>query len=205
MDPLLYLQFMLAAVALTLLPGPDNVYLLTESATSGKQRGLPLAWGLAAGVLGHTLLAATGWAILLKQEDWLYRSVQYAGAAYLLYLAFGSLRENAPDFGPSARQAPVSAWASAQKGIFMNLLNPKVSLFFLALLPQFVAADGWSPWRQMLVLGFSFMLQAGLIFSFLALLASRLRPFLAQAQWWPWVRAFKFALLLILALGLVFG
>lgn len=201
-----WLSFLGAAIALTLMPGPDNIFVLTESLSRGAKRGISLSAGLASGVMVHTLLAATGLAILLKQFPQLAFAIRLVGTLYLIYIAYGAWREkNHPlklKESASLEKGP-GFWKSFGKGFLMNVLNPKVTLFFLALLPQFVDAEAtWSEFQQMLIMGISFMLQAFLLFSGIAILAGSLHRYLASEKFWAFTRWFQVVVLLFIALGL---
>jgi len=202
----LYLTFMGAALALTIMPGPDNIYVLTESLSRGSRRGVSLSAGLASGVLVHTTLAATGIALLLQEFPQITWTVKGAGTLYLLYLAFGAWREDVAtmtlEAGSDKSRGP-GFWSSFGKGFLMNVLNPKVTLFFLALLPQFVDAKvPLSSFEQMLFMGISFMIQAFMVFSLIAWLSGSLHHFLASKGFWEFCRWLQIIVLSFLALGL---
>jgi len=202
-----FLTFLLAAVSLTFLPGPDNMYVITESLSRGFKRGFSLSLGLASGVLIHTLLAASGLAFLIKEWPALAWFIRLAGAGYLLYLAYGAWREKLESFQwqKPENSSPKAFWTSYRKGFLMNVLNPKVTLFFLALLPQFVSATApWSSFTQMLILGATFMVQAALIFSVMAALASYFGGFLQRPVFWKWSRILQIAILTLIAIGMLF-
>ena len=157
------------------MPGPDNIFVLTESITNGKRQGIIIALGLNTGVLIHTLAAATGISLILKQSEVAFQIVQYAGVAYLLYLAFQAYREKA-SYEEQEAIPSRSSFQLFKIGITMNLLNPKVALFFIAFLPQFVQDENaWPVMWQMVLMGVSFMIIGFLTFSSFALLADRLR------------------------------
>jgi threonine/homoserine/homoserine lactone efflux protein len=202
----LYLTFIMAALALTLMPGPDNIFVLTESLSRGFYRGMSLSAGLASGVLVHTLLAATGIAILLREWPQLAFGIRLAGTLYLVYLAYGAWRDDAQPLPveaqhPKGRSMPF--WTSFGKGFLMNVLNPKVTLFFLALLPQFVDEEAaWSEFQQMTLMGGSFMVQAFILFTGIAKLAAYLHPYLASPKFWNYTRWLQVFVLLFIALGL---
>ena len=207
MDVNSFLAFMVAAVSLTLLPGPDNMFVITESLSRGFKRGFSLSLGLASGVLVHTLLTASGFALLIKEWPALSWFIRLAGAAYLLYLAFGAWREKPEAFQwkKAENTSPKAFWSSFRKGFLMNVLNPKVTLFFLALLPQFVSKEAvWSSFFQMLFMGASFMLQAALIFSLMAALASYFGGFLQSPLFWKWSRILQITILSLIAVGMLF-
>jgi threonine/homoserine/homoserine lactone efflux protein len=198
-------SFLAAAVALSFMPGPDNIYVLTESLTAGWRKGLYVVFGLMTGVLVHTTLAATGLALLLKQSLLLYKALKWAGAVYLLYLAWLAFAEKPLDY---KRQKPNKAesilfWPSYRKGFFMNILNPKVTLFFLAFLPQFVSPTGWPAFQQLMALGLLFLMQGLIIFGGIALLAGQAQTLLQQKRFWVYARWVKIAILVILAIFLL--
>jgi threonine/homoserine/homoserine lactone efflux protein len=207
MDLNSFLTFLVAAITLTLLPGPDNMYVITESLSRGFKRGFSLSLGLASGVLVHTIFTASGLAILIREWPALSWFIRLTGAAYLLYLAYGAWKEKPQSFQwkNSQNSSPKAFWTSYKKGFLMNVLNPKVTLFFLALLPQFISADSpWSSFYQMLLMGVTFMLQAALIFSLMAALASYFGSFLQRPAFWAWSRILQIVILGIIALSILF-
>lgn len=164
------IYFIAASAALTLLPGPDIIFVLTQSISQGKKAGVATASGLCTGVLVHTTAAALGISALVYESALAFEIVKYAGAAYLLYLAWRALKES-EDLISSAPVREADAFALYRRGIFMNVLNPKVALFFLAFLPQFVNIDSGNVPMQMIFLGIIFMVQAWLIFSAISVFA----------------------------------
>lgn len=169
-------QFVLASVALTLLPGPDILFVLTQSLTRGARAAFAVALGLCSGLVFHTAAVAFGVAILLAESPVLFRGLQYCGAAYLLYLGvravLASRNKSARTDEPAECGAlPVkSRWALYRQGITMNLLNPKVLLFFLSFLPGFVDPGTDSPTLYIVMLGAIFAIQALVVFSAVSLL-----------------------------------
>ncbi len=166
------LLFLLAAMTLTLAPGPDNIYVLTRGIAQGRQAGLVAAAGFSSGLVFHTLLAVLGFAAVIKAYPPAYHALQYAGAAYLAYLGYRTLRSAAAGIslvgeGQGAPAVPLRRiyWQS----VLANMLNPKVTLFFIAFLPQFVHPDAGHVSLQMLVLALLFIVQAFVIFSAIAL------------------------------------
>jgi threonine/homoserine/homoserine lactone efflux protein len=158
------IYFIAASAALTLLPGPDILFVITQSISQGKKAGIATASGLCTGVLAHTTAAALGVSALIYKSALAFEIVKYAGAAYLLYLAWDALKES-EELVSSAPVRETDVFALYRRGIFMNVLNPKVALFFLAFLPQFVNIGSGSVPTQMIFLGIIFMVQAWLIFS----------------------------------------
>ena len=172
------LAFLATALVLGFTPGPDNLFVLMQSATQGRRAGLVVVLGLCTGIVVHTAAVALGLAALLAASPLAFTLMKAAGAAYLLYLAWGAWHAPAAALpGTSAPAQPL--WALYRRGIVMNLSNPKVLLFFFALLPQFVAADRGPVALQLAVLGAVFILATLLAFGSIAfaagLLGERLR------------------------------
>ncbi len=187
MEVSVLLAFLGASVLLSLMPGPDNLFVLTESISKGHKNGVAIAVGLCCGLVVHTTAAATGLSLILMQSPLAFAVMKYAGAAYLLYLAYGASQDSAPNlqFNKGSQATVFRALPLIRKGFFMNVLNPKVSLFFIAFLPQFVSENSiLSAPVQMLMLGGIFMLQALLIFSGIAVLAGRLTPWVTRPRFW---------------------
>lgn len=155
--------FLLASVLFTLAPGPDIVLLMAVASAMGPARGVALAWGFGLGNLGHTLAAAVGVSAVVHASTYGLTVIRILGSAYLVYLGFRALREqprrNDATRLPSQRKLML-------RGLLANLSNPKVMLFYLAFLPQFVsAARGVPVGAQMGLLGVMFTAQAILVFS----------------------------------------
>jgi len=159
--------FLIAAMMLTLAPGPDNIYVLTRGIAQGKQAGLVAALGFSSGLFFHTLLAVLGFAAIMKAYPAAYHALQYAGAAYLVYLGVRTLRA-ASAMSLDARMTPISLSRIYWQSVIANILNPKVTLFFIAFLPQFVNEQAGHVAWQMLLLALVFILQALAIFSTIA-------------------------------------
>ena len=170
----------MASIALTLLPGPDLVFVVIQSVSNGAKIGFSIAIGLVSGLIVHTTLAATGLSIVIAQSEWAMKGIQYAGAAYLFYLAFQAAKSTSSPISMNGNeQVSPSFWKRWKVGFFMNVLNPKVSLFFIAFFPQFILSESDLPVAtQMVFLGGIFMTQAILIFGIVCLLAAKLTPFL---------------------------
>ncbi|QPA31907.1 LysE family translocator [Thermaerobacillus caldiproteolyticus] len=161
-------------VAITLIPGPDILFVITQSISQDKKAGIATALGLCSGLIVHITAATLGISAIVYQSAVAFAAVKYAGAAYLLYLAWQSFREKEPDFIISNNE-PLKYQLLYKKGILMNLLNPKVSLFFLALLPQFVDKTIGHVSIQMLILGIIFLVQALVIFVTVSVLSDKVR------------------------------
>lgn len=176
------LAFFSVAVLLALAPGPDNLFVLMQSATGGRRTGFAVLTGLMLGVMVHTLAVALGLAALFAASGTAFTALKLAGAAYLLYLAWGAWR--APPMlaagGDGAPPAAPKPWSRLMlRGVVMNLTNPKVVLFFLALLPQFVQPERGSVAGQIVFFGLLFIVAAVLVFGAVVLAADALRARLA--------------------------
>jgi threonine/homoserine/homoserine lactone efflux protein len=156
------LYFLGASIALSLTPGPDNIFVVTQGIARGRKAAIVTALGMCSGVSVHTAAAAFGISALFYSSLVAFNIIKYAGAAYLLYLAYKTLRERSAIRLAKADDRPGAALF--KRGFIMNVLNPKVALFFLAFLPQFVSPKTGHFALQMLLLGFIFMLQAIIIF-----------------------------------------
>ncbi|WP_291843676.1 LysE family translocator [Maricaulis sp.] len=178
LDPALVPIFLAGAVALALTPGPDMAFTLATAASRGPKAGLAATAGIITGGAIWTLLAAAGLAALLATVDHALLVVRYAGAAYLLYLAWKTFRHL--DAPMEARSA-ASVARAFRRGLMTNLLNPKVGLFFLAFLPQFTNAELSPVWLQMLVLGGIFFAIGSLVLTVVALTAGRARIMLGRS------------------------
>lgn len=181
MDPQTLAAFFATALFLAVVPGPDNVFVLTQSALRGKRAGLWVVLGLCTGLLVHTAAVALGVAALFERSRVAFDLLKYAGAAYLLYLAWQSLRAPAMrvEDGEGARGGAGKLYL---RGIVMNVTNPKVSIFFLAFLPQFVDKQAGSVTLQMLVLGATFIAATALVFGALALSAGAVGQRLVRSE-----------------------
>ena len=206
MDGATFVYFLTASILLTLAPGPDILYLLTKSLSDGAKSGIILACGLVSGIVFHTTLIMLGVATLIKSSATALLLLKTFGAAYLLFLAFDafkSARSNKKiSLGSSG--AKVVSLALYKRGVLMNVLNPKVLLFFLAFLPQFVdlSSDGAS--LTILFLGVTFAAQALIIFSGVAIFAGHVRNLILRKKNFGRVLNFVEAfVLLIIAAGLI--
>ena len=161
------LLFVAASVALALAPGPDNVFVLTQSALHGRRAGLLVTLGLCTGLVAHTAAVALGAAAVLATSALAFTALKLVGAAYLLYLAFGAFRAGAeplPEGGAPARDG----WRLYRRGIVMNVTNPKVAIFFLAFLPQFADPARGAVAVQVMLYGALFIGSALAVFSSIA-------------------------------------
>lgn len=179
MDMTTMLTFLTAAIILTLMPGPDILFVTAQSISQHKRAGIMTALGLCTGLIVHISAAAFGISAIIYQSATAFTIVKLAGAAYLLYLAWQSFRARNETY-LLQKQKPLENWSLYKKGIIMNILNPKVSLFFLALLPQFVNETSGNVSLQMIILGILFIVQALLIFTTVSFLAEKIGDMLAK-------------------------
>ena len=161
------LTFLGISILLSLSPGPDNIFVLMQSATHGRKAGLLVTLGLCIGLLGHTAAVALGLAAILAASTTAFTVLKLAGAAYLVYLAWGALRAPIGPL-PSGSVPTLKPWRMLGRGVVMNLTNPKVGLFFLAFLPQFVRPEAGPVALQVASLGSLFILAALLVFGGIA-------------------------------------
>ena len=177
--------FMAAGLALNLTPGPDMLYVAARAAAEGRAAGVASTLGIATGTLLHIALVAFGLTALLAAVPVAYTAVRLAGAAYLVYLGVRTLLR--PGALTERALTPASRWAVFRQGVVTNVLNPKVALFFLAFLPQFVDPARGSAGLQVLGLGLLFDASGTLVLLAVALGASRaagrLRRSAGAARW----------------------
>lgn len=166
------LAFLASAILLGLAPGPDNIFVLTQSALFGARAGIATTFGLVSGLCVHTLAVALGVAALLAASPLAFNILKWLGAAYLLWLAWLSLKAGS---GVTAKTGSFPGYAALyRRGIIMNVTNPKVALFFLAFLPQFCSPAAGSMFWQIIWFGALFMLATLLVFCPIAFLGGRL-------------------------------
>ena len=160
--------FIVASALLTIAPGPDIVYVLTRGIAQGAKAGMAAALGFATGCIFHTVLAAVGIAALIRSSALAFDAVRYAGAAYLVWIGIQALRHRS-SFSVEASKDVKALAAIYRQSVLGNILNPKVTLFFLAFLPQFVNAEAGNVGMQMALLGATFMVQTVVIFGAVAI------------------------------------
>ena len=160
--------FLVASALLTIAPGPDIVYVLTRGIAQGPRAGFAAALGFASGCVFHTVLAAVGIAALIRSSEIAFDAVRYAGAAYLVWIGIQALRHRS-SFSIEAASDKRALATIYRQSVIGNMLNPKVTLFFLAFLPQFVNTQAGHVGWQMALLGVIFMIQTVVIFGAVAL------------------------------------
>lgn len=165
------ISFIVATTFLACSPGPDNIFVLTQSIVNGRKFGLATVYGLISGCLVHTTLLAFGVSAIIKQSENLFFSIKLFGAMYLLYLAYKIYKSDASIILSNDTVEKKATIQLFKQGFIMNVLNPKVSIFFLAFFPGFLFSDSISTVTQFYVLGLLFMLVSLVIFSAIAILA----------------------------------
>jgi len=180
LDPNSIIVFFLASVVLGIAPGPDNIFVLAQSALHGPRAGLTVTIGLCTGLLVHTLAVTLGVAAVFQSSEWAFNALKLIGAAYLLYLAWHAFNASA-DRLKLKESGIAGSWQLYRLGIIMNVTNPKVSIFFLAFLPQFTDPSRGYLWTQMILLGLVFIIATILVFGSVSLLAGKLGGWLADS------------------------
>ena len=173
------LLFLVTSIAITLAPGPDNLQVLARGMAQGRRAGVVAALGFAVGCLFHTMIAAVGLAAVLRSSPLAFQLIKYAGAAYLIWIGIQALRAKG-GLAQGADVAAVPLRKVFRQSVLGNMMNPKVTLFFLVFLPQFVHADAAHPALQFVLLGLVFMLQTAVVFSLFGLYAGWLGAWLRR-------------------------
>ena len=162
---------MAATAALAFSPGPDNIFVLIQSATYGKRSGMAVVFGLMSGCLVHTTLVAFGLSAFIQSNGALFWILKGFGGLYMIFLAI-KVYQSSEHFDFLSRQVPVQNSVQLFKqGFIMNVLNPKVSIFFLAFFPAFLFSDSLSLFEQFYALGFLFIATSFSVFSFFVILS----------------------------------
>ncbi len=167
----LYL-FIGTSFILCLAPGPDNIFVMTQGITKGKKAAFVTTLGLSSGVIIHTIAAALGISVIFKTSELAFNIVKYLGAFYLIYLALIAYRHRNSELKIGDKQSIKNLKSLYIKGFIMNILNPKVSIFFLAFLPQFVSLQNGNIPMQMVTLGIIFMILTIIVFTFVGVMAN---------------------------------
>ncbi|MDD2897373.1 MAG: LysE family translocator [Desulfuromonadaceae bacterium] len=164
------IMFFSTSLLLALSPGPDNLFVMTQAAQQGRKAGLLVTLGLCSGLLFHTAAVTFGLAALFKASAVAFTALKCVGAGYLLYLAILSFRAGRT-IGPAAAAALLSPASLYRRGVIMNITNPKVSIFFLAFLPQFADPGNGPLGPQFLLLGGIFIIATIIVFGGISILA----------------------------------
>jgi len=170
------LDYLIISLIVVATPGTGVVYTIAAGLGRGSRASVIAAFGCTLGIVPHMLAAITGLAALLHASALAFEIVKYAGVAYLLYMAWATWRERgAMSFSAQANGAPRSGWQITLEAVLVNILNPKLSIFFLAFLPQFIAANDPAPLGSMLTLSAVFMAMTFAVFAVYGLFAAAMR------------------------------
>ena len=195
-------SFAIASVALLVIPGPAVIYIVNRSVASGRPIGLASVLGLELGTLMHVLAATVGLSAILATSEDAFNVVKYLGASYLVLVGLRTLSRQ-PETITSSANAMTKVQAFRQ-GFVINTLNPKIALFFLSFLPQFIDPDKSSNALQSLILGAVFVICGFAIDGIYSLTASSLRETLAKGKTLPFIQRYVAGIVFVL-LGIVAG
>ncbi len=173
--------FITASALLALAPGPDNIFVFTQSIVNGRSAGMKIILGLCSGLVAHTTIVALGVAAIFQTSVLAFNILKYMGAAYLLYLAWKSFRASSGNIKITER-SPLTSWQLYRRGIIMNVTNPKVSIFFMAFLPQFAKPENGPMALQLIELGMVFMLVTFAVFGLIAQLAGVIGRWILKSE-----------------------
>ena len=174
------IAFVTASVVLSLVPGPDNIFVMSHSALKGWKIGFYITLGLCTGLIAHTVLVAIGVSVIFQTSAIAFNGLKIIGAFYLLYLAWLSVQNKELNIGGTDKDSTNRSYYLT--GVIMNLTNPKVALFFLVFLPQFVNTSNDNVSIQISLLGLLFILSALCVFTSIAYLASFLEDILKKSK-----------------------
>ena len=176
------LSFFLTSLVLTIAPGPDVMYVLSQSISKGRNYGIAAAFGLATGLLFHTTLLAFGISSMITAIPWLFQAIKIFGALYLLWIAYQVFKSPASFHLKESSTNVDKPLKNVTQGLIMNISNPKVMLFFLALFPTFLNPNFGNLKIQVYTLGSIFMIQALIVFVLYAIIASSLTLVLRESK-----------------------
>lgn len=198
-------EFLLTSLLVVASPGTGVLYTVSTGLSRGARASLLAAIGCTLGIVPHMAATVLGLAALFRTSAFAFELLKYLGAAYLLYMAWGTLRDRSA-LDPGQAIAPRSPWRIVTSAILLNLLNPKLPIFFLAFLPQFIAKNDPSPVARLLLLGAIFMLMTLAVFAIYGVFASFMRKrVLERPQVTTWLRRVFAAGFVGLSLKLIFS
>ena len=173
------ISFSIATLALAISPGPDNIYVLTQSLVNGTKSGIATTAGLISGCIVHTTLLAFGISAIITASEEIFYGIKVLGAFYLLYLAYKVY--NSDEHISLTENAPQKSYSQLFKtGVIMNLVNPKVMIFFLAFFPGFLWNEVGNTVIQFYILGITFMIVSFITFSAIAMAAGKISKLLLE-------------------------
>ncbi len=181
MVSMITLDFLITSFIVVLIPGTGAVFTVSTGLMRGQCASLWAALGCTLGIVPHLLATIAGLAAIMHTSALAFSLLKYAGVAYLLYLAYATWQDRSGFVFDQTPQA-TSAWQLVSKAVLLNLLNPKLTIFFLAFLPQFVSPSAVSPLSQMLILSSIFMLMTFIVFAVYGLLAHAFRNLVMNSE-----------------------
>lgn len=190
------ISFVFAVTLLAISPGPDNVFVLMQSVIYGKKYGLATILGLMTGCIIHTIFLAVGISSIIKDNNNIFLGIKLFGAVYLLYLAYKVYRSSSVISVSTNKIEKKTPFQLYKIGFIMNVLNPKVTIFFLALFPGFLFTEKLSISLQFLILGTLFILVSSVVFSCIALLGGTISEKIKTSKkigiWLQWIQILVF-------------
>jgi len=201
-----WLLFLSAAIAINITPGPDMIYILSRTIAQGRKIGIASSFGVCSGALVHIFAAAFGLSAILATSAMAFSVIKYVGAAYLVYLGIQAFRSKGVSFDiPVKKQVQSTFWKAYRQGALIDILNPKVAIFFMAFLPQFVRPELGHASAQILILGFLVNLVGVIIESFLVLTAAQTTTFFRNnSHFTTWIDRVLGSVLIGLGIRLAF-
>ena len=174
------ITFITASVILSLVPGPDNLFVMSNSALKGWRIGFYTTLGLCTGLIGHTILVGIGVSVIFQTSTMAFNGLKIIGALYLVYLAWLSVQNKEINIGGANENSTSRSYYFT--GVIMNLTNPKVAIFFLVFLPQFINSNNDNVTSQIFLLGLLFICSAFFVFTSIAYLSSFLEGILKKSK-----------------------
>lgn len=190
------ISFILAVSILAISPGPDNIFVLMQSVVHGKKYGLAIIIGLMTGCIVHTIFVAVGISTIIKENNTIFLVIKILGAVYLLYLAYKVITGGSEISMSTEKIDKKTPFQLFKIGFIMNVLNPKVTLFFLALFPGFLFSEILPISLQFYTLGALFILVSFVVFSLIAILGGTISEKIKTSKnigvWLQWMQVFVF-------------
>ena len=190
------ISFILAVSILAISPGPDNIFVLMQSVVHGKKYGLATIIGLMTGCIVHTTFVAVGISKIIKENNTIFLVIKILGAVYLLYLAYKVITGGSEISMSTEKIEKKTPFQLFKIGFIMNVLNPKVTLFFLALFPGFLFSEILPISLQFYILGALFILVSFVVFSLIAILGGTISEKIKTSKnigvWLQWMQVFVF-------------
>lgn len=198
-----FLTFVITVLIINLSPGPAMIYVINQSSKYGIKAGLKAAAGVEFGVFFYVLLTAFGLMVIFQETPMLYKIIQFMGALYLIYLAYLSWPKRKSIQSPNilSQNSSESVRHTFSKGILINLSNPKIGLFFVSLLPQFVPSDSHPAWLYFLLYGLIFNFGGICVNVTVGAMARKLKTIIQRASWFDYVPPLLFLSIAVLSIA----